>query len=372
MIVIPLLLMLSTASSFSPNIIPGKKPSVLFNQAKPEYELNLGDNYTEYGLYPDDVPFNWAMNRSLEGVSVTPLKLGDNFERALYSLVIEFDNEDIEDRVLHVLESRGERTRYFTPLGKNSNGMSLDMFNKFLMQSVAKSVGTVALQAGALFFFISGDFNDLVHQLNTNGSTKEIVATTGVISFLTSKALETIVDHGDKALNPFYHLKTFWYLSPKAYELRDGSNLYIGETIDEIMIRLDPAYHGSLQQGGLNPELRVSFTQRAKSDHDWIREIKRVIKAISKKRYELNARNLEQELRQTDHEEQVRPSTSVTINVDKLIVHCGDDVEGIKSKLKNKISQRISEYDRMQDIETLEQIIDDCLESALVEYILNN
>ena len=289
-------------------------------------EISLQSQYNELGLTNDDALWNWIKNNNRylksAGIDVSAQKLTDNYENSIYSVFIRFHNEEMEDRVVHFYQTRGPITRFYTILGKNSNGLYLEEYNKFLWNSVAKSIAISCAEIGALGFIVSGGFSDLVHQLNSNGSMKEVIATTGVISFLCSKAIEVAAGHSARGLNPFYHLSIYLLLCQDSKHLSKYTDLTIGDILDE----LNYAYHGIFDQGGLNPELTVSFPMRSKSDQNWVRELKKAILAIAKKRYELTVKSPKEECPVVD-EASPRSNSTINLHIENISINIGNEKE---------------------------------------------
>ncbi|MFK7823574.1 MAG: hypothetical protein AB8G05_05425 [Oligoflexales bacterium] len=377
MSVLILLLTLGGVNSFiSPNALRGGN---LLNYqhrllSRNQDESSIQSQYNELGLTNDDALWNWIKNNNtyLEevGTEISAQKLSDSFENSLYSVFIKFHNKEIEDRVVHFFQSRGPTTRFYTILGKNSNGLSLEEYNKFLWTAVGKCVATSCIEIAALGFVISGGFGDLVHQLNSNGSIKEVIATTGVISFLSSKAIEVAAGHSARGLNPFYHLSTYQLLAPNSRHL----SKYTREAIPDVLNdRLNDAYHGFLNQGGLNPEMTVSFKARSKSDQNWMRELKKAILAIAKKRYELIVKNSHEECAIT---EKANPVTNSTINlhIENISINIGssdssepstelicdeEKLSRIKSELADKINYKLADIGNPIDDAAVSELVNE-------------
>ena len=381
---LPFFILLSSAQSLIPPRIPAKQalhqnPQVLKISAKEQADpLN---QYNEVGLTNDDALFRWINDEHLglkkDGIDITAQKLTDNHENSLYSVILNFHNQEIEDRVVHFYQSRGSTTRFYTILGKNSNGLSLEEFNKFLLGSIGKCIGTACFEIATLEFLGSGGFNDLVHQLNSDGTLREVIATTGVISFLCSKAIEIAAGHGAKGLNPMYHLDTYRLLCPN----RDPDRMtqYTSEPILDILNnRLDDAYHGYLKEAGLNPELRVSFNMRSKSDQNWIRELKKAIYAIYEKRYNLLVKHHDDECYIEDMAQQAEPT--INVNIENISINIGNRkapnktvefeidteiIDHIKAELAEKLNAELSDSGKPLDDSIVKDIVDKVIGDSL-------
>ena len=274
--------------------------SSLADNDEPLEDASCALYYDENGVPLDDVLVAWSRNESDMLVnseySLGLRKLIDPYENALISIVVSSEKSSIPDKVIHFYETRGPTTRFYTVLGKNSNGIDLLEFNKSLEKSLQTGFVVFALEFGVLAFLGSGTFASMIHQLNSDATSSDVLTTTGVLGLFSQKFLDIILKNGAQGLNPFFHFKSKEFLeTPKLGSAQIDYTEQ--ESISDIINkRLDLRYKGFLKQGGLNPELRISFKNiRSKSDANWVREIKSAILEISKKRAKLCGFDTERE-----------------------------------------------------------------------------
>ncbi|MBC61638.1 MAG: hypothetical protein CMP11_04205 [Zetaproteobacteria bacterium] len=259
------------------------------------------DNYSQLdhdseGYTSDDALSLWSKGCDEDlknlGIKVTPGMVADSYENKLYPILVQFSKHDdvTEDRVLWVYQNRGSLSRYYTILGRNSNGLPLSDYQQSLNNSIRSGILVAVVEFMMIGFFGSGDFSYLLHQIMADGAANEVIATTGLLSLFSSKVFEWCMNNGAKGLNPWWHFETYRLLSIPVSGEDNIRYTKVREPIfDVISDRLDGFYHGTLKEGGgLNPEYQVTLAdQRAKSDQNEERQLKLAVRLVLEKRSKL-------------------------------------------------------------------------------------
>ena len=344
--------------------------------------------YDEFGCELDDPTIRWAQGDidflKNNSIDIRVSKLSDEHENILYTIATRYNDEEFDDRVLHVYEERGATSRYYAPIGRNSNGLPLHAFESSLNKMKNEAMLIAFLQLGIVSFIGSGELTHLYHDFTVTYRDKDLndlLTATGLLTFFSSKFAQWFINEGFKTLNPVYQFKTIELLNPPTRRIcskQVGTNELIA---DVLMDRLDPFYNGALKHGALNPELKVSLKgTRQKSDHNWIRELKMALLKINEKR----SRMLGVYRSKPYHEvqERYRYNKELQINIEQYFkINCNsefalkDDGQSLKSEvleiMKNNnqlfdelLTSLDSEF-RLLGIELDKDKIAEALENAL-------
>ena len=371
---IPLLFALNSGNVYQTSVCPkshdlkkSQLNSLLNHDDIDSYGLN--NLYDEYGCTNDDALVRWANNDidflKKNSIRVSSYKLYDEHENILYTITIEYNNDEYEDRILHVYEERGATSRFYAPIGRNSNGISKKDFTEALAQ-VKKDAGAVGLlQLGIIAFIASGEFRHLYHDITFIYRDKEmndLLTATGIVTFFTSKFAQWLITDGLKKLNPKYQWNTVKYLSPPKKRVL-SRQIDSGELVSELLMdRLDSFYNGALKHGALNPELKISLRGiRQKSDQNWTRELKMAVKEITAKRAELLGVSKVDQLKESSNPKLNSKEVHVNICQNFDINYVKDKTEFLsedeKSSIKNEVLNLLKNDDELfaQFFSSLEQ-----------------